>query len=66
MCFINTDDGTTGYSLAATALMQVDGRVREHGVRTPDEAIPADEYIRELSGRGIEIAKTETGSESGS
>jgi lysine 6-dehydrogenase len=46
---------TTGYSLAVTSLMQVDGRVRERGVRTPDEAIPADEYIRELAGRGIEI-----------
>jgi lysine 6-dehydrogenase len=57
---------TTGYSLAVTALMQVDGRVREHGVRTPDEAIPAAEYVRELAGRGIEIARTESGTDSGS
>ena len=53
---------TTGYSLAVTTLMQVDGRVREHGVRTPDEAILADEYIRELAGRGIEIARSESSS----
>jgi lysine 6-dehydrogenase len=51
---------TTGYSLSVTTLMQVDGRVREPGVRTPDEAIPADEYIRELAGRGIEIVKSES------
>jgi lysine 6-dehydrogenase len=50
---------TTGYSLSVTTLMQVDGRVRELGVHTPDETIPADEYIRELAGRGIEIVKTE-------
>jgi lysine 6-dehydrogenase len=51
---------TTGYSLSVTTLMQVDGRVHEAGVRTPDEAIPADEYIRELAGRGIEIVKSES------
>jgi lysine 6-dehydrogenase len=51
---------TTGYSLSVTTLMQMDGRVRELGVRTPDEAIPADEYIRELAGRGIEIERTES------
>ena len=51
---------TTGYSLAVTTLMQVDGRVREHGVRTPDGAIPAQEYIRELAGRGIEISRSES------
>ena len=33
---------TTGYSLAITSLMQVDGRVTEHGVTTPDEGMPAD------------------------
>jgi len=50
---------TTGYSLAVTALMQVDGRVRECGVHTPDEAVPADEYIRELARRGIEVVRSE-------
>jgi len=51
---------TTGYSLAVTTLMQWDGRVREHGVRTPDEAIPAEEYIRELAGRGVVISRSES------
>jgi len=46
---------TTGYSLAITGLMQVDGRIRAHGVRTPDQAVPFDEYIRELKRRGVEI-----------
>ena len=50
---------TTGYSLAVTALMQVDGRVRERGVHTPDEAIPAGSYISELAARGIAIERTD-------
>ena len=56
---------TTGYSLAVTGLMQVDGRVREHGVHTPDEAIPAGPYISELGTRGIAIERTEGGSPNG-
>jgi hypothetical protein len=40
--------------------MQVDGRVKGLGVCTPDEVIPADEYIRELAGRGIVIEKSES------
>ncbi len=55
---------TTGYSLAVTSLMQMDGRVREPGVRTPDEVVPAEEYLRELAGRGIEVERTESGLES--
>ncbi|MSR37059.1 MAG: saccharopine dehydrogenase, partial [Gemmatimonadetes bacterium] len=50
---------TTGYSLAVTTLMQVDGRVKEYGVRTPDEAIPLDSYISERRARGIAIERTE-------
>jgi lysine 6-dehydrogenase len=48
---------TTGFSLAVTALMQVDGRIREPGVHTPDECMPAAEYVRELGKRGVEIRK---------
>lgn len=47
---------TTGYSLAITALMQVDGRIRAPGVHTPDEAVPFAEYVAELAKRGVEIA----------
>jgi lysine 6-dehydrogenase len=46
---------TTGYSLAITGQMQVDGRVTAKGVHTPDEAIPFREYVAELGKRGINI-----------
>lgn len=46
---------TTGYSLAVTGLMQVDGRIAVKGVRTPDEAVPFAPYVDELAKRGIEI-----------
>jgi lysine 6-dehydrogenase len=46
---------TTGYSLAITGLMQVDGRISTRGVRTPDEAVPFAAYVAELAKRGIEI-----------
>src|SRR2546422_5383417 len=45
----------TGFSLAVTGLMQVDGRITAHGVHTPDEAVPFDAYVDELSKRGVEI-----------
>jgi lysine 6-dehydrogenase len=50
---------TTGYSLAITALMQMDGRIAELGVHTPDEAVPVDAYVSELAARGVEIARTD-------
>ena len=46
---------TTGYSLAITGLMQVDGRITAPGVHTPDEAVPFDAYVAELAKRGVEI-----------
>jgi lysine 6-dehydrogenase len=46
---------TTGYSLAITGLMQVRGQVKPAGVHTPDECMPAQDYIDELRKRGIEI-----------
>jgi lysine 6-dehydrogenase len=46
---------TTGYSLAITGLMQVDGRIATTGVQTPDEAVPFAEYVKELANRGVEI-----------
>ncbi len=49
---------TTGYSLAITALMQVDGRVEQVGAFTPDEVMPATQYIDELAGHGIDIVET--------
>ena len=46
---------TTGFSLAVTGLMQVDGRIAARGVHTPDEAVPFAAYVDELAKRGIEI-----------
>lgn len=46
---------TTGYSLAITGVMQVDGRVSAAGVYTPDEAVPFEPYLEELRKRGVEI-----------
>jgi lysine 6-dehydrogenase len=45
---------TTGFSLSITALLQVAGRIRP-GAWTPDEVVPAQEYLRELAGRGIRV-----------
>ena len=45
----------TGYSLAITGIMQVDGRIKAPGVHTPDEAVPFAEYVAELGRRRIEI-----------
>ncbi len=50
---------TTGYSLALTGLMQVDGRIGEPGVHTPDECVPAEAYISELAQRNIRIERTD-------
>ncbi|HYL21603.1 MAG TPA: saccharopine dehydrogenase C-terminal domain-containing protein [Gemmatimonadales bacterium] len=46
---------TTGYSLAITGMMQVDGRIKALGVHTPDEAVPFGDYVSELAKRGVEI-----------
>jgi len=45
----------TGYSLSITGMMQVRGEIRGAGVLTPDEAMPAERYIKELKERGVEI-----------
>jgi lysine 6-dehydrogenase len=46
---------TTGYSLSITGQMQADGRIKEKGVRTPDEAVPFRDYVTELGRRGVRI-----------
>ncbi|HXF23016.1 MAG TPA: saccharopine dehydrogenase C-terminal domain-containing protein [Gemmatimonadaceae bacterium] len=46
---------TTGYSLSITGQMQARGEIKPDGVHTPDECIPAKEYIAELAKRGINI-----------
>jgi lysine 6-dehydrogenase len=49
---------TTGYSLAITGLMQLDGRIASPGVHTPDECVPAAPYLEELAKRGIVVEET--------
>ncbi len=49
---------TTGYSLAITGVMQLDGRITARGVRTPDECVGAAPYLAELEKRGIVIEET--------
>lgn len=47
----------TGYSLAITGLMQVDGRVQQPGVRPAYLATPFAPYVQELAARGIRIVE---------
>lgn len=49
----------TGYSLALTAVLQLRGRIRSRGVRTPDETIPPDEYRSGLASRGVQVQVSE-------
>jgi lysine 6-dehydrogenase len=46
---------TTGYSLSITGLMLARGRIAEKGVKTPDECVPAEEYVAQLARRGVRI-----------
>jgi len=52
---ISAMERATGFSLAITGMMQVRGQVSGFGVLTPDEAMPAEPYIKELAKRGIKI-----------
>jgi lysine 6-dehydrogenase len=49
---------TTGYSLALTGVMQAEGRIAA-GVHTPDEAVPATDYLDGMAARGVRILRTE-------
>ena len=49
---------TTGYSLSITGQMQASGKVTPPGVWTPDECMPAKEYIAELRKRGMDVRET--------
>lgn len=52
---------TTGFSLAITAMLQSESGAVEAGVHTPDEAIPAEAYVRALARRGIQLHRQELG-----
>ena len=45
---------TTGYSLSLTGQLQASGRIPA-GVWTPDECMPAEDYIAGLAQRGVKI-----------
>jgi lysine 6-dehydrogenase len=51
---ISAMERTTGYSLSITGQMQARGEVKK-GVNTPDECIPAKEYISALAERGVKL-----------
>jgi lysine 6-dehydrogenase len=55
---ISAMERTTGYSLSITGQMQVTGRVAEPGANTPDQCVPAADYIDELARRGVEIRRS--------
>jgi len=52
---ISAMERSTGYSLSITGQMQASGEIGKAGVFTPDEAIPAEKYIKELGKRGVMI-----------
>jgi lysine 6-dehydrogenase len=52
---ISAMERTTGYSLSITGQMQARGEITRTGVHTPDECVPAPQYIAELAKRGIMI-----------
>jgi lysine 6-dehydrogenase len=49
---------TTGYSLSITGQFQASGKVTPPGVWTPDECMPAREYIEELRKRGMDLKES--------
>lgn len=51
----------TGYSLAITGLMQVDGRIDKRGVYTSAQCTPYGPYVSELARRGVNIQEKQDG-----
>lgn len=56
---ISAMERTTGFSLSITGQMQVDGTIEKAGAHTPDQCVPAEEYIRQLARRGVRIERRE-------
>ena len=50
---------TTGFSLALTARMQVNGTITAKGVHTPDEVVPFQPYVAGLAKFGVRIGVDE-------
>ena len=49
---------TTGYSLSIAGQFQASGKVTPPGVWTPDECMPARDYIDELRKRGMDLKES--------
>jgi len=58
---ISAMERSTGYSLSITGQMQARGEIGKAGVFTPDEAIPADKYIKALGKQGVMIKEMHKG-----
>jgi lysine 6-dehydrogenase len=56
---ISAMERATGFSLSITGQMQVAGTIQEPGAQTPDQSVPAEEYIKELGKRGVQIRRIE-------
>ena len=54
---VSAMERTTGFSLSITGQLQATGAITATGVRTPDQAVPADRYLEELAKRGIRIER---------
>lgn len=56
---ISAMERSTGYSLSITGQLQAEGSVAARGVRTPDQAVPPEQYILALAERGVRIQRHE-------
>lgn len=56
---ISAMERTTGFTLSTIGLLMGRGQMGAAGVRTPDQAVPADRFIAELADRGIRITHRE-------
>ena len=48
----------TGFSLAITTRLQLDGRMTRSGAATPDEAVPVAAYLEALGRRGLAVTES--------
>lgn len=56
---ISAMERTTGFTLSIIGLMMARGEIAHGGVRTPDDAVPAEPFVRALAERGIRIEHCE-------
>ncbi len=59
---ISAMERMTGFTLSIVGLLLARGEIEPRGVRTPDEAVPADAFVAELAERGIRMEQREESS----